>query len=318
MANKKKDLVVVNEQLPQPQLNSAESLISQAINQNVSIETMEKLLTMRRELKAEWAKEQFDRAMSDFQGECPVIAKSKAGGKTTTGFVAYKYAPLDEIIKQTKELLQKHGLSYTIKTKTTETGIEATCIAKHISGYAEPNTVEMPFGTKTNIMSEPQKVAATLTFAKRYAFCNAFGIVTGDEDNDAVQENVVAQPVASTRTAPTPPAQPAKPAGSFHFEPVDPAFEAIPHATGGGAQVPPPPVTRTAVAPRTAPTRPMNGMAIKLHAWPDATGVAGEKRCTACGWYFTGYGDKDYDCFCHKSHPQTTKVINNPSVPFNS
>ena len=34
-------------------------------------------------------------------------------------------------------------------------------------------------------MSQTQVEAAALTFAKRYAFCNAFGILTGDEDTDA-------------------------------------------------------------------------------------------------------------------------------------
>ena len=33
-------------------------------------------------------------------------------------------------------------------------------------------------------MSDSQVVAAASTFSKRYAFCNAFGILTGDEDND--------------------------------------------------------------------------------------------------------------------------------------
>ena len=34
-------------------------------------------------------------------------------------------------------------------------------------------------------MSGPQKVAAAITFAKRYSFCDVFGIVVGGEDNDA-------------------------------------------------------------------------------------------------------------------------------------
>ena len=34
-------------------------------------------------------------------------------------------------------------------------------------------------------MSAPQKFASAMTFAKRYAFCNAFGILTSDEDVDA-------------------------------------------------------------------------------------------------------------------------------------
>ena len=34
------------------------------------------------------------------------------------------------------------------------------------------------------MMSDSQKYAGALTFAKRYAFCNAFGILTADEDID--------------------------------------------------------------------------------------------------------------------------------------
>ena len=33
-------------------------------------------------------------------------------------------------------------------------------------------------------MSDVQKYGARSTFAKRYAFCNAFGIMTGDDDTD--------------------------------------------------------------------------------------------------------------------------------------
>jgi len=46
--------------------------------------------------------------------------------------------------------------------------------------------MEVPLGNKTSVMSQTQVVAAALTFAKRYAFCNAFGIMTGDDDNEKV------------------------------------------------------------------------------------------------------------------------------------
>ena len=165
--------------------SSVEGLISQAIKSNLPPETMERFLLMRREARAEWAKSQFDYAMAEFQGECPVIVKSKPGGETNAGKVAYYYAPLDVIVSQTKALIQKHGFSYAIKSETTATGVKVKCIVKHSAGHSEDSEVDMPFGTKTNIMSETQKVAAAITFAKRYAFCNAFGILTGDEDTDS-------------------------------------------------------------------------------------------------------------------------------------
>ena len=57
--------------------HDAEALIAKAIDKNVPVETMERLLAMRRELKAEWAKEEFDKAMSAFQSDCPIIKKRR-------------------------------------------------------------------------------------------------------------------------------------------------------------------------------------------------------------------------------------------------
>lgn len=183
---------------------SAELLIQQAIEKGLPVETMERLLAMRKDLIAERAKEAFDTAMAKFQAECPVIKKTKEGGKTKSGTVVYHFAPLDEIIKQTKELIGKHGFSYAIKVKTTPTDVTVDCIVKHEMGHSETSTMQVPLGQKTDVMSMPQVVASATTFATRYAFRNAFGIITGDTDNDA--ENMNKQPPKVT----TPPATPAK------------------------------------------------------------------------------------------------------------
>src|SRR5687768_1312205 len=165
--------------------HDAEALIAKAIDKHVPVETMERLLMMRRELKAEWAKEEFDKAMSAFQAECPIIKKTK-GVKTGTGDIAYKYAPLDSIVEQVKDILSTHGFSYSVNQPVAKPGyIKVALTVKHKSGHSEVTCVELPLGNKTRIMSQTQVEAATLTFAKRYAFCNAFGILTGDEDTDA-------------------------------------------------------------------------------------------------------------------------------------
>lgn len=164
--------------------NSAEALISQAINKGVSVETMEKLLTMRRELKAEAAKDAFNRAMAAFQAACPVIIKTTEV-RTDSGKLAYRYAPIDSIVGQVKKLIQDHGFSYSIDTETTATDVKSICRVTHELGHSETSQMTVPIVAGTKIMSSSQKVAASLTFAKRYAFCNAFGILTGDEDTDA-------------------------------------------------------------------------------------------------------------------------------------
>lgn len=177
---------------------NAQTLISQAIDKNVPVETMEKLLAMRRELKAEWAKEQYDKAMAGFQADCPIIQKTKEvkdGSK-----LLYKYAPIESIIQQVKLFLQKHGFSYLTGMEVLPDGIKVICKVTHIAGHSEESSMQIPLGTKTGIMSASQQTAAAQTFAKRYAFCNAFGILTGDEDNDGAE--IKQSPSSQTIAAP--------------------------------------------------------------------------------------------------------------------
>ena len=176
------------ELVPVSQPMSAETLIAQAIKKGVSVGTMERLLAMRKELKAEQAKDQYDKAMAAFQFECPVIQKTKEV-KTNSGKVAYKFAPIDSIITQAKPFIQKHGFSYSSNMQIIENGttqIKVVIKVTHSAGHSELTEMTVPLGNKTDIMSQTQVVAAAQTFAKRYAFCNAFGILTSDEDNEAM------------------------------------------------------------------------------------------------------------------------------------
>lgn len=167
-----------------PNASSAEALIGQAIDKNVPVETMEKLLAMRRELKAEAAKAAFDQAMSDFQSQCPTITKSKEV-KDKHGNHRYNFAPIDVIVSEVRPLLKACGLSFGVNTKVEEKWVNVVVVVKHTMGHSEVSEFKVPVDQDA-YMSAPQKFAAALTFAKRYAFCNAFGILTGDEDNDAV------------------------------------------------------------------------------------------------------------------------------------
>lgn len=162
---------------------NAETIISQAIAQNVPVETLERVLAMRRELKAEYAQEAFYKSLAAFQADCPVIQKTKVV-KSKDGSIRYKYAPLEAIVTQVGPLLQKHGFSH---TETTKDG-KVTVKIIHELGHSETSDFEVPINQDA-YMNEAQKAASALTFAKRYAFCNAFGILTGDEDDDSLGTN---------------------------------------------------------------------------------------------------------------------------------
>ncbi len=166
--------------------SDVEGLIARAIDKNTPVETMEKLLAMRRELKEEQAKEAFFLALAQFQAECPIISKEKKvhDKEEKGGKLRYSFAPLDAIIKQAGPHLQNNGLSYTFKSKQTDMEYTAICISQHSLGHSESTEFTVPIDAKA-YMNAPQKVGSARSFANRYAFCNAFGILTGDEDNDA-------------------------------------------------------------------------------------------------------------------------------------
>ena len=111
---------------------SIENLLQQAVTNKVPVATVERIIAMRGQLKAEWAKEQFDIAMAAFQSECPPITKTKVV-KTNSGTVAYKYAPIDSIIIQVKPIIEKHGFSYSSNMEIIENG--TTKIKATISSY---------------------------------------------------------------------------------------------------------------------------------------------------------------------------------------
>lgn len=163
----------------------AEALIAKAIEKDVPVETMEKLLAMRKELKAEAAKESFFRDLSRFQSGCPEISKGKSVNVETKsgGHYSYNYAPLDVIVAQVKEPLRSNGFSYTIRTKQDKEAVTAICDAHHRDGHTESTEFMVPIDLAAK-MNPAQQTASALTYAKRYAFCNMFGIMTADQDDD--------------------------------------------------------------------------------------------------------------------------------------
>lgn len=159
------------------------ALLQYAVDKGVSSETMKDLMSIRRELNAEQAKEAFDSALAAFQAECPVVTKT-VGVPDRSGRTAYKYAPFEAIIATVKPFLQKHGFSYVLDTDTASMDgwVIAKCHITHSAGHSTVSTAKFPLGTKTGIMSDTQVYASALTFASRRVFSNAFGIVVAGED----------------------------------------------------------------------------------------------------------------------------------------
>jgi len=160
--------------------------ITEAISKGLPVETMEKLFGLREKVKAEYAKEEFMKAMSKFQRECPVIEKTNPV-KNKQGQIVYHFANLGDIVTQVKKPLGDNELSYDFITEDLKDFLKVTCVVTHALGHSKSSSFQIPIGTES-FMTDVQKYGARVTFGKRYAFCNALGILTNDEDTDAKED----------------------------------------------------------------------------------------------------------------------------------
>lgn len=188
-----KDAIQVREaEVLAPQSMTIEGVLMRAVESNASIETLEKLMSMRRELRDEAAKEAFHTALAAFQSECPVIPRKRIvrNKPEKGGGIRYHFTALEDIDKVVKPILSKNGTSYTITTsvtKPTEKGetpyLQAICVLRHKDGHQE----ETPFDAPVDLdafMTSQQKYAAAASFCERYAIKHALGLTFAGEDND--------------------------------------------------------------------------------------------------------------------------------------
>ena len=159
------------------------NVIMSALEKGADISLIEKLIDLKMKVDQQKAEAEIRKAIANFQGEMPIVAKTKVV-HNRDGSLRYKYAPIDEIVKISAPILAKHGLSVTIDTQFNEHNVVVTAILQHIHGGERKSSFIIPI-MKSDYMNDAQAVASALTYAKRYAYCNVLGIMTGDEDDDA-------------------------------------------------------------------------------------------------------------------------------------
>jgi hypothetical protein len=164
-------------------------LLSQAIAKGLPMDTIERLVALFDRQVAKQARDDFFTALSGFQRECPIVVKKhqvRDRDKVTKADkgLRYAYAAIEDMTEQAGPYLDKFGFSWTCKPKQTDGHVKAIVYAHHKDGHEEATEFEVPLDPDA-YMSDPQKAAAALTFATRYAFKAAFGIQTKGEDNDA-------------------------------------------------------------------------------------------------------------------------------------
>lgn len=179
------DTTALAERQEQMPATSGDDLLMAAVHKGADVETLERLMALRERMQAEQAQRAYYDALAAFQAECPAIDRRK-GIPDRDGNVKYRYAPLDDIQAQVRELLRTHGFSYRFDTTPVEGGMQVACIATHREGHTERSVWVVP-RVDVPKANAAQNSSASMTYGMRRTFCNVFGILTADTDTDGVE-----------------------------------------------------------------------------------------------------------------------------------
>ena len=188
----------------------AGALLAQGIQSGLSVDALERLLSMRRELQAEQSRAAFFGALSRFQSQIPAIPKNQvARVSSAKGNYSYRYADLADIQRAIAPALADCGLSVSFDTAQDPGGYVIQAKIHHVGGHSEVTTFRVPIDDKTR-MNSAQAAGSALTYGRRYALTAALGIVTAEDDDDG--HAITAAPVPPP--APTGAPQPGRQSGA--------------------------------------------------------------------------------------------------------
>lgn len=160
-------------------------LLELAINKDLDIEKLGKLMELQKQWQADQARKAFFEAFTDFQSKCPDIRKTKAvnfEGKNS-GPVSYSFAPLADIARQIAKPMKEHDLSYRWEISDDQNNLKVTCIISHVNGHSERTTMSSTADTSGS-KNPIQARGSAIEYLKRYTLTGALGITTADSDID--------------------------------------------------------------------------------------------------------------------------------------
>ena len=168
--------------------SSPMDMLATAIANGLPIETITQLVALNNQQEDRNALREFNAAKAAFQRECPPVHKNKTANIATRSGAkfGYSFSSLDEIQRTVSPFLHKNGFSFRWTNAVNGGVIEVNCILVHSNGHSETSTFTCAIDTAAG-MSEQQKVAAALSFARRQSLVQVLGLTSCDDDTDAAE-----------------------------------------------------------------------------------------------------------------------------------
>jgi hypothetical protein len=186
------------------------SLIQSAIMQGASIDTIERLAKLQREMVEYEAKVAFDKAMGRAQNRMKRIGTDATNPQTHSRYATY--SKLDGAVRP---IYTEEGFALSFDTGDAPPDtVRVLCYASHSSGYTRTYKVDMPSDGKGakggDVMTKTHATGAAMSYGQRYLLKMIFNLSIGDTDDDgngassaAVPEEQVTEHIAYMENART-------------------------------------------------------------------------------------------------------------------
>jgi len=178
--------VAVQESVSAPAIPESAAIIQvierAAMNPNVDIDKMERLLQMQERIMERNAKAAYAADLARMQPDLPIITE-RGGIKDRSGNIQSTYALWEDINEAIKPVLAKHGFALSFRTGQEEGRITVTGVLSHRDGHSEETTMHLPIDTSGS-KNSVQALGSSISYGKRYTAGALLNITSRGEDDD--------------------------------------------------------------------------------------------------------------------------------------
>lgn len=161
-----------------------------ALNSDIPIEKLEKMLDMQERVLDRNAKQQFTADLAAMQVSLPRVAhhgrlEIKKDGRTVQ---TSSFAKLEDINDAIRPVLQEFGFAVTFRVQHSDGFVWVKTVLSHRGGHSEETSLPVPLDTSGS-KNNAQAVGSSISYGKRYGICAMLNISTGDDINGASFED---------------------------------------------------------------------------------------------------------------------------------
>lgn len=151
---------------------------------SINVDKLQMLLSMQREIVADDARLQFNRAMSQAQGEMQPVLRDAANDQTRS-----KYARLETIDAAVRPIYTRHGFCLEFNSEAIDGPNERiVCEVSHAAGHSKRFQLEAApdtAGPQGKANKTPlHGLGSTVSYLRRYLLCMIFNVALANDDND--------------------------------------------------------------------------------------------------------------------------------------